>query len=84
MNDTVKQLKALDEEVAKALGQIGADSIASQIKELHQKTLAADFWQDQSTAQSVNRQLSKLTNIRTLGKSKRAVSRMYRTGQLSR
>jgi peptide chain release factor 2 len=62
MNDTIKQLKALDKEVAKALAQIGADDIATQIKNLHQKTLTTDFWQNQSTAQTVNRQLSKLAN----------------------
>lgn len=62
MNDTVKQLKVLDKEVTKALKQIDADNLASQIKNLHQKTLAADFWQNQLIAQKVNRQLSKLTN----------------------
>jgi len=60
MNDDLKFLKDIALKIDGALKQMKAQDIIGQINALSQETQKPEFWQDQSNAQAVNRQISKL------------------------
>jgi peptide chain release factor 2 len=60
MNDNLKLLKDIALKIDGALKQMKSQDIVEQIDALNQEAQKPDFWQDQSNAQVVNRQISKL------------------------
>src|SRR5579883_2797861 len=60
MDDTRKQLQQLQTDLAKAIEQLAIATHEQKLHRLQQQSRAADFWQDNQSAQAVMKQIASL------------------------
>jgi peptide chain release factor 2 len=62
MQDLIDQIKNLKSNINSALNQLDTEKINLQINDLQKQTLNSDFWSDNTKAQIVTKNISKLKN----------------------
>lgn len=60
MEELIKQIQLLKADIEKSMLQLNSQKIKKDLQKLHQKTLLKDFWQDQTEATRINREIAKL------------------------
>ena len=60
MDDLLKQITEVTENVKKAIEQLDIDNLDEKLQQLQQSALAPDFWSDNLKAQDITREISKL------------------------